>query len=345
MATDGRGPAPPLAKQLEDEGQAFDFYQAVALLERIADVDPGESVGVGGEPSREAVRFTSSARMSFAASEITGIRPSLCAGGKPTMEVTFLGLAGAEGPLPAPLAEKVMQASRTDGAARDLLDMFNHRLVSLAYRIRKRHSVGLGVASPEQDDTARYLFALVGLGLPELRGHLALSDRSLLQHAGVFAREVRSMAGLVTILRCHFGVPVSGAPLTGGYYAIEPADRTTIGPSGRNHTLGRDAVIGARYWDQEAMFDLRIGPISPEQLRDFLPPDGDRLAPLRDLVRAYCGSTLDFRLRLLLDEGEGREPRELKERPRLGYTAWIGRPRGVREVVLTSSAFPASRGG
>lgn len=344
MATDGRGPAPPLAKQLEDEGPAFDFFQAVALLERIAGVSPGESVGAGGEPSREAVRFTSSTRMAFSGAEIAAITPSPKAA-RPTMEVTFLGLAGAEGPLPAPLSEKVMQASRADSAARDLLDIFNHRLVSLAYRLRKRHRVGLGVTSPEQDDTARYLFALLGLGMPEQRGHLVVNDRSLLHHAGVLAREVRSMAGLVALLQWHFGVPVEGIPLTGEHFPIEPADRTTIGPSGQNRALGRDAVLGARYWDQEAVFDLRMGPISPAALLDFLPPSGESLAPLLDLVRFYAGKTLDFRLRLLVQEEEGGEPQRLKERPRLGYTAWVGRPRGLREVVLRSAALSIPHGG
>ena len=350
METDDRGPAPPLAKalakQLEEGGPAFDFYQAVALLERIAGVAASESVGASGEPSREAVRFTSSARMAFSPTEIAAITPAAGARKRPTMEVTFLGLAGAEGPLPAPLAEKVMQASRADSGARDLLDIFNHRLVSLAYRIRKRHSVGLGVTSPEQDDTARYLFALLGLGLPELRGHLVVNDRALLHHAGVFAREVRSMAGLVALLRWHFGVPIEGLPLTGGYYPIEPADRTTIGPSGKNRALGKDAVLGEKYWDQEAVFDLRVGPISPSMLLEFLPPDGKILVAVHDLVRFYAGKSLDFRLRLLVDEGPAIRPtQKLGERPRLGYTAWIGRPRGMREVVLSSASLPVLRGG
>jgi type VI secretion system protein ImpH len=350
MATDVRGPAPPLNKQLEDEGPAFDFFQAVALLERLAGVAPGESVGAGGEPWREAVRFTSTLRMSFAATEITSVATRK-GSDRPTMEVGFLGIAGAEGPLPQPFAELVMRkAARGDTAARDLLDVFNHRLISLAYRIRKRHRIGLGVTSPEQDDTARYLFALLGLGLPELRRQLALNDRSFLHHAGLFSREVRSMAGLEALLRWHFEVPVSGRPLTGGYFPIEPADRTTIGPSGNNRGLGQNAVLGSRYWDQEAVFDLRIGPISPEGLLEFLPPDGERLVPLRELVRFYTGKSLDFRLRLLIDEGlvaKGAappEPRALGTRPRLGYTASLGRPRGVREVLITSAAFPASPG-
>jgi type VI secretion system protein ImpH len=158
------------------------------------------------------------------------------------------------------------------------------------------------------------------------------------------------MAGLEALLRWHFEVPVSGQPLTGGYFPIELADRTTIGPSGNNRGLGQNAVLGSRYWDQEAVFDLRIGPISPERLLEFLPPDGERLVPLRELVRFYTGKSLDFRLRLLVDEGlvakgtTPREPRALGTRPQLGYTASLGGPRGVREVVITSAAFPASPG-
>jgi len=404
MAADGWGEAPPLIDQLlapvevrraparaldparppppaaPSSARDFDFFQAVSILERIHKKEAPRamvSVGEGGDPRREAVRFVSNERLSFASTDIESLR---LVDGRPIMKVNFLGVAGAHGPLPGPFAEIVAQrAASGDTAMRDFLDVFNHRVVSLAYRIRKRHRIGLGVASPVEDDASRYLRALLGLGTAHLQDRLGhVEDRALLFYAGLFAREARSMAGLATLLRCHLDVPVEGTPLVGGFYPIEPSHRTVIGPSGRNRRLGRDAVLGARYWDAEAAFELTIGPLDARDYQRFLPVDGgDRLGPLCELVRLYAGPTLELRVRLVLNPaaaleraarprlgaGGARRPpprrspsgaalpapppivegktQTLAERPRLGYTAWVGAAWLEREVVLEGSALPA----
>jgi type VI secretion system protein ImpH len=335
----------------------FDFFQAVAWIEALA---PGSAeVGRTGEPSREAVRFASSVRMSFPVADIEAIakaRPG--AADKPVMTVNFLGLAGLAGPLPAPFAETILRrAARGDTAARDFLDIFNHRLVSLVYRIRKRHRIALGVTSPEQDDAFRYLQALMGLGTGHLQGRLgSVRDRTLAHYAGLFARGSRSMAGLEALLGAHFGVRVEGVALTGAFHPIDPVDSTVIGPSGRNRRLGQGAILGRRFWDQESCFELRIGPLGREDYLRFLPPDGDRLAPLCELVRLYAGRALDFRVRLILDPARASgatgktanlrpappaAPQTLGERPRLGYTAWAGRAWQQRDLSLAGPALPA----
>jgi type VI secretion system protein ImpH len=362
MVTDGRGQAPSIEEQIFTEGRLFDFFRAVEILEALYG---SVSVGEGPTASREAVRFASSVRMSFPPSAIASVeRPSPSATRQaPVMTVNFMGLAGAHGPLPAPFAELVLQrAARGDTAARDFLDIFNHRLVSLVYRIRKRHRVGLGARSPEADDTARYLYALTGLGTARQREQLtSVRDRTLLYYAGLLAREARTMAGLSAMLTSHFGVPIEGVPFTGGFYPVEPEDRTSIGRFGRNRRLGRDASLGARYWDQEAAFELRVGPLEIADFLRFLPTGrdgvmaGDRLAPLCELARFYAGPVLDVRVRLVLDpEAVAREPRArhrarptrprlqtLGERPRLGYTAWVGRAWQRRDVVLSGAALRA----
>lgn len=387
MAADGGGDAPPVAERLFDpiEGRLFDFYQAVWLLSAVARESGAAPVGVGegGAPSREAVRFASTLRLTFPTSDVASIVRA--AGGQALMTVNFMGLGGAMGPMPAPFCEHVLRrALGGDTATRDFLDIFNHRLVSLMVRMRRRHRIALGVAGPLDDDASRYLFALVGMGMPSLRGQLGVApsqggprpgareqqpvvqDRTLLYYAGLFARDVRSLAGLTAMLRVHFGVPVGGAPLVGGFYPIEPTHRTEIGPSGRNRRLGGDAVLGARYWDPAACVDLRVGPLGVEDFLRFLPatgdvPAGDRLAPFLTLARHYAGEAVDVRIRLLLEPevarraaarwAWGRRARvvgaavvegkvqTLRERPRLGYTAWVGRAFQGREVVLQSKVL------
>jgi type VI secretion system protein ImpH len=374
MAADGGRPTPTVEAQLYHPvgGRLFDFFQAVTLLEALAravgrassNAGAHASVGEGGDPTREAVRFAGTVRLAFPTSDIAAITRPDGDGGQAAMTVNFMSLAGALGPLPAPFAEIVLgRAVAGDTAARDFLDIFNHRLISLVYRIRRRHRIALGVASPVADDAARYLFALVGLGTAGLRGRLApVEDRTLLFYAGLLSREVRSIHGLVVLLRRHFSVPVEGTPLVGGFYPIEPTHRTVIGPSGKNRRLGEDAVLGSRYWDPSACLELRIGPLSVEDYLRFLPgtpgiPPGDRLAPLLALVRFYAGETVDARIRLVLQPAaaarsrKGRQGPELRrvqrlgERPRLGYTAWVGRAFAGREVVLESAAMRDAAGG
>ena len=187
MAADGGRKAPLVIEQLFDpiQGRLFDFFQAVALLEGLARRVDECVAGLAdsGEPGREAVRFASSVRLSFPTSDIVqtarardpeegdGRDP---AGQKPTMTVNFMGLAGALGPLPAPFAEIIVRRTALgDTASRDFLDIFNHRLLSLVYRIRKRHRIALGVTRPVDDDAVRHLFALVGLGEQAAGGGLA----------------------------------------------------------------------------------------------------------------------------------------------------------------------------
>jgi type VI secretion system protein ImpH len=323
MATHGWGEETPVEDWLFAAGHRFDFFQAVALLE--ARMPGCASVGDGAEPAAEAVRLRGTIDLAFSETDVARVERPAREGEPAVVKANFLSLAGALGPLPPPFAELVYQrAARRDLGLRDFLDIFNHRLLSLVYRIRKRHRIGLGAASPEQDDAARYLYALLGLGLPSLRGRLGVSDRALLQPAALPAREARPMAGLEGLLRHHLGVPIEGVSLTGAYHPIEESDRTAIGPSGRNRRLGREVILGRRAWDQEAGFELVVGPVSLEQYLRFL-PGGDLLGALCAMTRFHAGELLSFTVLLRLCAEEAPAARlGRRNGARLGYTAWLG---------------------
>jgi len=344
MATHGWRKSPSVAAWLFDEAYVFDFFQAVALLERLRDdVAP---LGEGSEPAREAVSFRSNVALAFPETEIARLRPGATPTRPAQMLINFLGLAGALGPLPQPFVELIFQrAVRGDTAARDFLDIFNHRLASFVYRIRKKHRIGLGVTSPVEDGAAEHLYALLGLGYPELRNRLGVNDRALLIHTLALGNDTRSLEGLVAILRYHFRVPVEVTPLTGAFHPIEMGDRTAIGRSGRNRALGRDACLGGRFWDQESAFELRIGPMKLETFLQFL-PGGDALGPMCALVKFYAGQRYRLSVQLIL------EPLEMPQAKlgdakasRLGQLGVLGGPRrtsGRRlEIRLSRVALEA----
>lgn len=326
MATHGWRKSASVAEWLFDEAHAFDFFQAVSLLEQLRpELTP---IGEGSDPTHEAVRFLSNVGLSFPETEIARIRKGPTPNDPMRMQVNFLGLAGALGPLPQPFVELIYQrATRGDTAARDFLDIFHHRLISFVYRIRKKHRIGLGVTTPEKDSAAEHLYALLGLGYEELRDRLGVPDRALLMHALGLSNEHRSLEGLVAILRHHFGVPIAANSLAGAFHPIEPSDRTAIGRSGKNRMLGRDTILGGRFWDQESAFELCIGPMKLDMYERFL-PNGDALGPLCALVKFYAGPRYRFDVRLILEPFEMPQAKlGDRQSTRLGQLGVLGGPK------------------
>lgn len=323
MAEPGRTRA-AVAEDLYAEGHAFDFYRAVALLERMH--PHAVPVGAGAEPSREPVRFESVVSLGFPPSAIGRIEPSGETGAPVRMQVAFMGLAGHHGPLPDAVTEVILErAARRDGAFRRFLDIFNHRLVSLMYRVRAASRLGLAIRPPHETPTARQLFAFIGLGTPRLRGRMGVADRSLLHYAGLLAGRVRSQTGLEVLLQGHFGVPIRIGAYEGRWLALDPDQRTIIGRRGQSCRLGVDAMVGSRVWDQQSGFVVSLGPLKLVEYLDFLPV-GRRFRPLVALIRFHAGDTFDFDLSLTLAPEEivpaclGR-----RDGARLGWTSWLGR--------------------
>lgn len=308
MATYGWRKAVAVKRALFDEGHGFGFFQAVRLLEAIYPdrVPPGE----GLEPEREVVRFKSRVGLDFPASEVDRVREPRR--DEPAeMEVSILGLAGVQGPLPATVTQTVIERSfHKDHAFRDFLDLFNHRLLSLLYRARKKHRPALDRRSPDEGRVARCLFALIGLGEPGLRGRTAAPDRMLLSYVGLLLPHPRSMVGLERMLQDALGVPVAVVPFRGRWLELEPEDRTRLGRPGRgtNHALGVDAVLGSRTWDQAAAFEVRLGPLAAAELLDLLPV-GRGYRMLRALARFYVDDRYDVDVRLSCRPGEVPELR------------------------------------
>lgn len=347
MAALGWGKDHSVGDWLYEEPYGFDFFQAVRLLE-LASPD-SSPVGEGAEPAREAVRFRSGVGLDFPASDVAEVRRPETQGAAARMTVNFMGLAGAAGPLNTPSTELIIErAWHGDEAPRDFLDIFNHRLVSLLYRTRKLHRVALDNATPGQDRVASYLYSVMGLGMPSLRGRTQVKDRALLFYAGLLGQQPRSMAGLEAILSHYFGVRAVGVPFKGRWRELEESQWTRIGKSGQNMTLGADAVVGTRVWDEDGTFEIELGPLTREQFEDFL-PTGWAFRPLCDLVRFYVGDELDFSFRLRLAASEVPAA-HLPERGdarkggvRLGWSAWLTPPETEEDsqVVVSPASLDA----
>jgi type VI secretion system protein ImpH len=323
LAAHGWGTDGSVARQLFAEGWRFELYQAVRLLERMS--RESVPVGEGAEPEREAVRFISRVGFDFPASEVQEISLPASPSDPARVTVNVLGLAGAHGPLPAPYSELLLERVwAKDPAFRDFLDIFNHRLVSMLHRARKRVRPGLSWDRPDNEAFSRAAFAFMGLGTEGVRGRMEVEDRALLQYTGVLARRGRSAVGLEVMLADYFGVGVRCTQFVGRWLTLEPEQRTALGVWGRNQEISGTrcgAVLGSRVWEQGAGFEIVLGPLTLGQFLDFL-PIGRGFRSLAQLVRFAVGTDLDFRARLTLKAAEV-PPCRLGCGPRLGWSAWL----------------------
>jgi type VI secretion system protein ImpH len=375
------------------EGNRFDFFQAVRLLEILyspeksaqdegVELDtkamiPRPSKSGATSPStvpdsekvEDFVRFKSAVGLNFPTSDISQVRlkeypqdyppddppklsleelqqsPPITPENTPITEMTvnLMGLAGALGPLDMPTTELIIErAANKDKALKDFLDIFNHRLISLLYRIRKIHRIGLEDEPPGQDKISKYLFSIIGLGTDGLMGRMMVRDRSLLHYAGLLSQQPRSIVGLERILSDYFKVKVKGHQFVGGWYDLDESQWTKIGEkSGQNNVLGKGAVVvGKRVWDQQAKIEIHLGPLTYQQFPSFI-PTGWGYRALCDLTRFYLGDTLDVSFRLILKGEEIPLPvLGMINEPVLGWTSWLTSHPDMSRAPWVSSSRP-----
>jgi type VI secretion system protein ImpH len=320
MAAPGRRTAVPVGERLRQEPQAFELLQALLLLERSQ--PHATPLGEGIDPRREAVRLSGPLTPLFAASQVA--RLEFPAQAQPLLSTPVFGLGGPDGPLPYAYQEWLQQRARLkDHGPAEFLDLFQHRLLSLLYRILRKHRVAVGFVPPQASPVQDQLRALTGLLPRPLQRRQAIPDGLILARTALFAGARRSLAGFETIVRHHFAVSVRLEQFLGAWREIPEASRSRLGRSGRNLALGRTAVAGKRVWDEHAGVRIVLGPLNGQRYPSFL-PDGAAHRQLAALASFYFGPDLDCSLRLLVSEAPALVLNRLAP-PRAAWGSWLER--------------------
>jgi type VI secretion system protein ImpH len=350
------GSCPSLDERLFAEGFAFDFFQAVRVLERL---QPGrKAVGQAGPPDQEVVRFRAHLSLNFPPSAIYEIAPPAGEPSSPLMTVSFLGLTGPSGVLPRHYTEMLLRLDREARgperyALRAWLDLFNHRLIALFYRAWEKYRFYLAYergtfALAEPDTFTRALYSLVGLGMAPLRNRLRvgtvervdgrprekvlarIDDLALLHYGGILAQRPRSAVMLAALLGDYFGLAVEVGQVHGQWLQLDSGNQSQLGAD--NCELGVSMVAGERVWDVQSKLRLRLGPLRRAEFDAFLPdptavPQRKAFFLLAHLVRLYVGPDLDFDVQMVLWAADVPEC-QLDDSgglgPRLGWNTWLG---------------------
>ncbi|WP_208279814.1 type VI secretion system baseplate subunit TssG [Massilia oculi] len=337
-----------LLGSLEEAPGSFDFYAALRLAECAW---PGlPRIGQARRPQEEALRFGQQPSLAFephmlAALERAGPGDAED-GAAPRLLVNFFGLLGANGPMPVHLTEYVRERQRhhDDPTPARFLDLLQHRMIALLYRAWSSAQPALGFDRPGADPFAGYVAALVGLGMPSLRGRDAVPDLAKLHYAGRLGPHQRSAAGLAAILGDYLGAPVEVEQFAGSWMRLPAGDLARLRGGPAAERLGMGTVLGKRVWSAQHRFRLLVGPLGIERARALLPgtPGMRRLA---DWVRLYAGPALDWELNLIVTK-DTLPGLRLGADSRLGWTTWVSSraPRCDDRQLRLAPGRPSTKG-
>jgi len=376
-----RAPLPPpdyqpdsIVGELFRDPGAFDFFQAVWLLERFQ--LRHRQVGRAALPTQEPIRFRTALGAAFPPSAIVEALPPSLDCPQVEMTVALLGLTGPSGILPRHYTQLIYDLHRfaksgEKDALRDWFDLFNSRLLALYYRGWEKYRLHRALdvqrrRGPETDNFTQSVFSLCGLGFPQLRDRLSvtappedalsqkpirlaeINDLGLLRYAGLLSQRPRTPSNLRQLLRDYFSLPVEVRQFQGQWLALEPSQQTSLTHSDGNNALGMSAVAGERVWNVQSKIRIQLGPLTGEQFLEFLPddrptPERKSFYVLCHLTRLFIGPEFDFDIQLELQADEA--PRcilsgDPEHGSRLGWTTWL--PAENRSEVFDDAFFDSS---
>ncbi len=309
------------------EGYAFDFYQAVRLLERcFPDAPPpGETT----EYRDERIRIRPDVAPVFPAADVKRVEWHEAPAPRKSqahLVVSFMGLYGVGSPLPYYFYDHLATQDPSTFALRDFLDLFNHRLYAFFYRAWKKYRPPLEARGNGDDPHARRFLSLAGVGLPgTLREAPVPHPLRLAAFAGRLGPRVRNVEGLKHLLASFLGEAridiIENVPRW-----VSIPERAGLGAAdGSAFTLGEISTIGERVVDRAGKFRIVLGALSLKTFQAYLP--GGTLARRLDfLVRLYAPDYLDYDVELRLPSAEVPPLRLSGEAARLGLTTFLGRP-------------------
>lgn len=330
-----RQPKISVEESLYAHADQFQFHAAVRALEALYKDFP--DIGTSSFAHEQPFLMKANPDLSLRGTDIYTLKKGEIL---PNMLVNFFGIETRQGPLPEPYMDDLYHRIHSkDHAFHDFLTIFNHRLLSILHRIRKKYWIGIDLNAPETTAIGKTLTSFLGLDAPALTNQLKIPERSLLYYSGLIWGQSKPMQSLLHLLKHFFKYPISITQLLGEWHYIETTQMTKIGGTDKKFTqLGHDATLGSKFWSQQTFFQIRLGPLTLKQFINFLKP-GAAYQQICQLTKYYVGEHQSFRLQLVLRKEDVPKTR-LGKGAALGWTSWLKTQPCIKDaddVILTSN--------
>jgi len=311
-----------LNRRLQSEGQSFNFFRAVSLLEeKFARFEKN-----GNPIDSGAIRFQSDCSIVFPSSDIKRIDTDKDE--SVNLQLSFMGLTGVSSPLPLYFSEYINHHETVEKPLYDFLTIFNHRIYSLFYRAWKKYYFIRNFMPDGSDSFSRKIGLLAGL-YTDARGE---RDVHLLAYTGLLAGGCRNAEGLRVLLADMFG----NIPVTIREFAPRWADIPRPAPLGVTTCLGKNAYAGTRIFDRSGKFRIVIGPLQRDRYATFQ-YDSDNIRQVKALAAWYVNAPLSFDIEVQLERTDlipvelGKDTVGLGEASALGVSTI---QTGIQSIII-----------
>lgn len=305
----------PLVRLISAAPYEFDLFQVLHLIERL--LPDAAAIGQSGPAPAEPVRLRPALSLAFPAGDLAEARWLEASSGRHLeITLTFLGLYGADSPLPSHVTESLLAEQEEDERVRAFIDLFHHRIYSLLYRVWKKYRYYVTFKTSGDDPISQVVRGLLGIGTPKIDERMKVHPMRLFRYVGLLTQRPRSAGGLIGQLADYFqGIDFDIEQCVGRWVWIQPNDRNSLGVE--KCVLGSNFLLGERIHDRRGKFRVKVGPVDFDDYVQFL-PTGRAAADLSQIVSFYCEDPLEHDISVTL-RGD-----EVPETP-LGQPGILGR--------------------
>jgi len=309
-----------LTDELARNPFAFDFFRAVRLLENSRRDLP--RIGRSLSPSEDPLRFCQNPSLAFAPSSLEAFQQR-AEDPAPKLFLRFFGLLGPNAPLPPHLTEYAFERMHNfgDPTFAAFLNIFNHRLASFLYRAWAANQKAVDLDRGEDQRFSFFIGSFFGVGMESLQNRDSVQDWAKLYFSGRLSCQTRNAEGLGAILREYFEIKTEIQTFVGRWMDLPADSICRIGESPETGAVGINTILGARFYDCQLNFRIRLGPM---KLADFelMLPHGNAFPRLKYWVLNYCGEHFFWDVQLVLQAGEVPAI-QLGSAGRLGWTTCL----------------------
>lgn len=287
------------------------FFTAVRLLEQLAADAP--RVGGDGPLLDEALYFRHSVSFSSQPNELSSIQKvDVPIAAEQALErkrtryevkTCFLGLSGADSPLPLFYAEDLVYDDEWSQRQAYFLDVFHNRLTALFYRAVSRYHYPKECLSSATDPASARALALAGVDT-QARRSSSLTTQELMRLSGLFAFGGSTARSIENSLRVLVARELAGAALKltqfcGGWVHYDASQTNRLGRA--NHAMAQTFMLGTRVLHPAHRARVTVGPMPAVQAVAF-GPGQPSFVRIRDLVYEMCGDPIEFELEVLVQD-------------------------------------------
>lgn len=240
----------------------------------------------------------------------------------------YMGMIGPVPALPANYTHAaIIERKRRSSSLFEFLELFAQELRSFFVTAHRKYRLPslfqLYRVKAENKITAA-IYSLMGFATKQHREALRLHEEVPLYYAGYFADQRRPAISLELMLNDFLGLAVKVHQFRLRRLMVSEEEQTHLGGiSMENSILGQTAIAGSTCLNRSGSIRITIGPVGYAHYLALM-PDRSLYGELTELIRLFCGPSINYDIQIVLKKEEIPQTRLDSNSPvgRLGWDSW-----------------------